>query len=169
MNSIMIEGKIVRLGDTLVSNKNTRKAIGIPSGRNVKVLSINREGPGGQIIITVHDRKHNDGWHSMNLDGEEKSGSGCAIRGKDLFRYFNSNRLSETVIIKGDFLFRKKNLKGKKGTLLAALPDCDESMVEFEEYVEGCSCDGLGKAGHCLVVSDNLLEFVDIKETKKGE
>lgn len=165
MKSTVIDDRVVRLGDTLISNKKAH-AIGLPPNRCIKVLIINRNSD-RKIVIGLVDAKFNDGWHS--LDGAIRSGSGYWLDGKDLFKYFKLHRLSESVIIKDDLLFRKINLKGKKGKLLAALPDCDEGMVEFDEYVEGCSCDGLGRAGHCLVVSNDLLEFVDVEKADKGE
>jgi len=164
MKSVTINDRVVRLGDTLISNKNAR-GIGLPSNRYIKVFIINKRSE-GDIVIGLLDKQLNEGWH--DLDGTIRSGSGYWLSGKELFRYFKLHRSSELVIIKGDFLFRKKNLKGKRGTLLAALPDCNEGMVEFDEYVEGCSCDGLGKAGHCLVVSNDLLEFIDIEKKEKG-
>ncbi len=164
MKSVTIDGRVIRVGDILVSNRKA-PAIGLPAGRSVKIAIINKGQDRGAVIGIADDRS-NDGWH--NLDGLLKSGNGFWLEEKELFRYLKLNRLPESVRIKGDFLFRKKNLKGRKGTLLAALPNCEESMIEFEEFVEGCSCDGLGKAGHCLVVPHNLLEFVETEKAEKG-
>ncbi len=163
MKSAKIDGRVIRVGDTITSNEKAG-SLGLPPGRKVGIVAINKGAGKGKFTIGIANKDFIEGWHS--LEGLLRTGSGYWLDGDQLFKYFKADRLSESVIIKGDFSFRKKDLKGKKGTLLATLPDCDESMVEFEEFVEGCSCDGLGKAGHCLVVSHDLLEFVDIEKGK---
>lgn len=165
MKSVKINGRLVQIGDRLTSRNQSGK-LGIPPGREVKIVDISNRGGGGEAAIGVADTRVNRGWH--NMDGRLDSGSGYWINANELFGYFRLSRLSESVVVKSDFSFRNKNLKGKRGKLLATLPDCDDSMIEFEEFVEGCSCDGLGKAGHCLVVSHSILEFVGAERMEKG-
>ena len=165
MKSVKVDGRLVQVGDRLTSIEGSTR-MGIASGREVKVVDISNNRGGGEAAIGIADTKVNRGWH--NMDGRLDSGSGYWINANELFGYFRPSRLSESVVVKGNFSFRNKNLRGKKGKLLATLPDCDDSMIEFEEYVEGCSCDGLGKAGHCLVVSHSILEFEGDKKMKKG-
>jgi hypothetical protein len=165
MKSVRIDGRLIQVGDRLTSSEESGR-LGIPPNREVKVVDISKNRGGGEAAIGVADTRVNRGWH--NMDGRLDSGSGYWVNSNELFEYFRPSRLSESVIVKSDFSFRNKNLKGKKGKLLATLPDCEDSMIEFEEYVEGCSCDGLGKAGHCLVVSHSILEFVGAKKMEKG-
>jgi len=47
-------------------------------------------------------------------------------------------------------------LGGKPCRMLAGLDD-GTVFVEFNEDVNGCSADGLGKAGHCVAVKTKIL------------
>jgi len=41
--------------------------------------------------------------------------------------------------------------------------------VQFKEDIGGCSCDGLGKRGYCLLVNNNCLkEKLEVEEEKKA-
>jgi hypothetical protein len=51
---------------------------------------------------------------------------------------------------------RGVNLEGKPCHMLAGLED-GTVFVEFEEDVNGCSADGLGRAGYCVAVNTKVL------------
>ena len=51
---------------------------------------------------------------------------------------------------------RGVDLKGRSCRMLAGFED-GTVFVEFEEDVNGCSADGLGKAGHCVAVNTKVL------------
>lgn len=62
--------------------------------------------------------------------------------------------------IKSELIFKRKSLIGKKCTIIRPFKrfsDSSSYFVEFEENIGGCSCDGLGKSGHCLPVNAKFL------------
>ena len=109
-----------------------------------------------------------EGWH--DLGGVIPYGRGYWIGPNDLLKYFRLKRsphplASKKVKVK-DFKFRRKDLSGMRCKVLASLPDGKSSFVEMAEDIGGCGSDGLGKAGHCIVVpNDRLVE----EKPKKSE
>lgn len=71
------------------------------------------------------------------------------------------------MVISKDMNFKGRNLKGMKCQFLIEV-DSDTAFVELEEDVGGCSADGFGKTGHCVVVNKGILEF-DRKEPKSKQ
>lgn len=76
---------------------------------------------------------------------------------------------SGKYFVEKDFLSRGVQLKGLVCNILAHLEN-GSIFVEFEEDVNGCSADGLGKAGHCVALSKGQIkpwkEPVSKKEKK---
>jgi hypothetical protein len=64
------------------------------------------------------------------------------------------------ALIKDEFVFRRKNLKGKVGNIISQLPGSQMLFVEFDEDLGGCSADGLGKAGHCVMIPQKYIKNV---------
>jgi len=73
--------------------------------------------------------------------------------------------LKEAKVVKGDFLFKKRNLKDLPCKIVFPIGTSHDVMVEFDEDIGGCSGDGHGKQGHCVVIDKRSL----IKETKRKE
>jgi hypothetical protein len=67
-----------------------------------------------------------------------------------------------------DVEFKKHPLKGMKCRIVTSLSNGDH-IVELEENVGGLSADGLGKQGHCVVISPSHLKTVKEKKSKKGK
>jgi hypothetical protein len=65
--------------------------------------------------------------------------------------------LPNDFVVGGEFYHRKKNLKGMRLRLLSKI-DNKLAMVELEENVGGGGGDGLGKAGHCVLLPAGLIE-----------
>ncbi len=80
----------------------------------------------------------------------------------NICKRFNRSTASTTYVIDHDFVFKGQNLRDTHCRILAYLKD--EPFVECERHVKGYSCDGLGKAGHCVVVPIRYL-----KEAKYDE
>lgn len=91
-----------------------------------------------------------------NLDGMVPNRTGMQLYLGDLLHYFDLSNTSEKVYISKDLTFKNRNLKGLDCKMLATLPNGDR-FVEFKEDIGGCSCDGLGKRGHCITVDEGLL------------
>jgi hypothetical protein len=81
-----------------------------------------------------------------------------------LFKYFILEPRSKMVIAKSH-KFRKLDLEGMECVILSPLPKGGSSMVEFKKDVGGCGGDGLGKAGHCLIIPNDKL----VKSKKDDE
>lgn len=69
--------------------------------------------------------------------------------------------------IKTDVMFKGKSLISKKCKIIRLFKRFSSTayFVEFEDYIGGCSCDGLGKSGHCLPVNSKFL----VKSPKQVE
>ena len=102
----------------------------------------------GKLVGLRNDSRQIDGWG--NLDGLVAPHTGVWIAIKDLSKY--TEILENTIEITGDFTFKGKNLKGKKGKLLHENQSTGETFIEFDEHIMGGAADGLGKAGHCAAV-----------------
>lgn len=63
----------------------------------------------------------------------------------------------ESKVIRGDFLFKKRNLKDLPCKIVFPIGNDYDVMVEFNEDIGGCSGDGQGKQGHCTVVDKRSL------------
>lgn len=100
-----------------------------------------------------------------DLDGMVAPGTGLWIDSRYLAQYFDLS-ISKTMIVKDKFMFRRKNLEGMKCRTVGTLPDNKSSFVEFDENVDGCSADGLGKAGHCVIIPHEYLKLVDKADKK---
>jgi len=93
-----------------------------------------------------------DQW--SDLDGEVENRRGWWV---------NKERLEKCIEgwggeyhVAGKLEHRGVDLKGKPCRMLAGLDD-GTVFVEFEEDVNGCSADGLGKTGHCVAVNTKVL------------
>jgi len=71
---------------------------------------------------------------------------------------------SNKHIIAVDYNFKGRNLKGMECELLADIGKY--VMVEMDEDVGGISCDGLGKKGHCIPISLDILKTKQIGLSK---
>lgn len=54
----------------------------------------------------------------------------------------------------------KESLHRKKGKILSASFRPDYHNIEFDDNVDGHSCRGQGKPGHCLLVDDRYLKKI---------
>lgn len=139
-------------------------------------LTLNRKGRSmdlGEVgdvveVVAIAESKHlmasklslvrldgpHPGW--SNLSENVPNGTGLYFYLEKLIEYFNFADLSGDVYISKDLVFKNVNLLNLNCKTLATLPNGDY-FVEFEEDIGGCSCDGLGKKGHCIAVSKEIL------------
>ena len=134
-----------------------------PEGTTPIVYKIQRvfngEYDDDQIALYNQDYKI-DGWH--DLDGQVDSGRGRWFGATELGQYIDVP--DGQVVINKDINFKGRNLKGMKCQFLIEV-GADTAFVELEEDVGGCSADGFGKAGHCVVVNRGILKL-NRKESK---
>lgn len=140
-----------------------------PYGNGKKVLTVKIVYIKGEPdwLIGVMSSAPMAGWH--DLDGRVSDSRGYWVGLKEIAKYFKPKKsmLNKRMEVKG-FKFRQKDMTGTKCKILAGLPDGKSSFVECDDYVGGCGSDGLGKAGHCIVVpNENLVEEEKSKNTDK--
>jgi len=166
-NFIVHRGVEIRQGDRAIMPPNS------PFGNGnrrveIEIIAFKRTGPGNYNVGVAADRPIG-GWHE--LDGRVPPEHGYWISPIDLFKYFlykgSPHPLQGKRTEVENFKFRKKNLNGMKCKILASLPDGKSSFVEMAEDIGGCGSDGLGKAGHCIVVPNNKI--VEAKPKKKAK
>ena len=100
-----------------------------------------------------HDTKI-DSWG--DLDGEVSNRRGWWVDKKQLALCIMEMDDTEFEVRK-DFVYRGTNLKGKPCRVIARFGDKKTVFAEFDEHVNGCSADGMGKAGHCVGLNVNIL------------
>ena len=173
LNHIKLAGRAYKTGDRFKYIKIPKSTDGyrgldyIVIGEIVKLATIKRQErrDGRQSItfgIEMSSGIRCEQWH--NLDGMLPSRAGYYIREKHLIDAFT--RVSDTMFISKPFSFKRRDLKNMKCKTISPMPGGKEMVVEFDEDVGGCGADGLGKAGHCLVVPNNVL--MPIKEKEKS-
>ncbi len=161
VNFIMHKGVRITKGDRAIMVYNS------PFGNGDKFIEVEvarfRKGKRVGVIASVKM----PGWH--DLDGTIPFGRGYWVNPNDFLKYFRPREsvypLANKKMKVKDFKFCRRDLSGMKCKVLASLPDGKSSFVEMIEDVGGCGSDGLGKAGHCVVVpNDKLIE----EEPKKN-
>ena len=98
-------------------------------------------------------------WH--NLDGEVGENKGYWVSAEELGMCIQEG--ASNYEIAKPIEHRGVQLKGMPCKRLATLED-GSIFVEFEQDVNGCSADGLGKAGHCVAVNTSALKVMKKKE-----
>jgi len=147
-STIKLNNKIYHKGDTLTLNKDASAICHAPNGLKVQIMYIRD----GSVGLYSTDQRVD---HWSNLDGEVDDYRGWWIGAQDLGRCIKAEFGNEFEIV-GSLKHRGVELKGMPCRTLAGLED-GTIFVEFEEDVNGCSADGLGKSGHCVAVNNKVL------------
>lgn len=165
--TIKHKGKYVTInvGDILTLNEQGETANLGTKGDMARVLSIYscRHLPDSKLQI-VRNTPH-IAW--CNLSGQLPSPAGLDLFVGDVLVYFDFGVPLEDVYISKNFTFKNRNLKGLDCKYLAAFRGGD-CFVEFEEDIGGCSCDGLGRAGHCIIINRGFLMEKEGKRRDKS-
>ena len=158
---IEVEGKVFRVGDRLRSELVSGDIAMCNPGTEVTIVCILTSKSDG-TQIGVRSEIELSGWH--DLDGRVPHGYGLWVRPSTLMKCFKE--LSNSFVVGGEFYHRKKNLKGMRLRLLNRV-DKSLAMVELEENVGGGGGDGLGKAGHCVLLPSGLIAKEPTKKKSK--
>lgn len=129
------------------SNANAPKIGLCPEGVEVKIKTICDKG-----LVGLQSPKPFEGWSS--LEGIVPRGCGYWASHDTVVELFD--KMSSDFVIKGPAKFKKKSLDGMKCRPIASVGP-GLYFVELEENVGGGSADGLGKKGHCVLVSTDHL------------
>ena len=155
---VTLNGRLFHKGDKVTFNS---KAIGVcygPVGHKVEIRYISSD------TIGLYSEVRLDNW--SDLDGEVQERKGWWIPVSDLEKVIEEGSNSRFEICK-PIKYRGVQLEGKTCRRLVSLED-GNIFVEFDEHVNGCSADGLGKTGYCVAVSRAALKAVK-KEEKQAK
>ena len=145
--SITIAGRVYTIGDVLRSNARAAKLGLCPENVPVVVKAITDSG-----LVGLHSRKAYADWG--DLEGTVPPHTGYWAAPDAVVDMFD--KVDNSFMIRGSAKFKKKSLSGMKCRVIAPL-DGNLCFVELEENVGGGSADGLGKKGHCVLVSKDAL------------
>lgn len=147
---------VINVGDIIDISKSGTQAIGVPQGVSAKIMHIYQH----NMYTTESELE------LIRIDGESWApGGNTTIRIciNDFVVWFDIKPIPKNLHIAKRFIFKDRNLEGMPCKKIVILKNGDY-FVELEENVSGCSCDGLGKVGHCIVVKKSIL-----KETKPAK
>lgn len=165
LNSIVTRNGILSLGQEVICKKKDLEYDGIPIPMGRYTIASMKKGMGNNELVGI--RSHQPVAASWgNLDGHIENGQGLWID-KDFFTSAFDRNINMRMSVKGEFMFRQRNLEGMECRTVGTLPDGQSSFVEFNEHVDGCSADGLGKAGYCIIIPHKSL--ISAKKDTKGK
>lgn len=161
--TIKLNGRTYQEGDRVTLNSLAQQECNASQGTEVIILRRQTNEIDGGILIGLYSDSPISGWH--NLDGAISGNHGWWIP---------KNRLAKCIVVEDEVIYKvnKKlnnrgiELKGKTCKILGQLEDAS-IFVEFEENVNGCSADGLGKAGYCVALSPGYLTSKKRKKSAK--
>lgn len=156
-----IDGQVYRIGDILESTDVTEEIDMCPVGTKVEVVCFCNKSGGYYIGVVNFEEMPN--WH--DLDGRCPHGRGLWMTRSTLARCFVKKE--EFYVVNKNFMHRRRNLKGMKFRLLTKTGHDRMIMAEMEEDVGGGGGDGLGKAGHCVLLPAGLASKVQTKKKSK--
>ncbi len=159
LSSYTRKGRTFRVGLSATINNRGENAGVAMAGERVEIRSIRDDA--GRILIGIRGR-HRENWH--DLDGATENGTGYWLELTQACEFLDME-CNEPKHIKDDLQFKGRNLKGMKCKILTSIQG-SAFIVEFEENIGGISCDGLGRRGHCLPVSSNILSTRPGKKEK---
>lgn len=158
LSKLEVEGRVFRPGDRLEAVDISGEIHMCSPGMVVEILCIKNE-PDSSIYIGVTSKTGQLDWHDLN--GRCEAGHGLWLTPNTLLHCFR--KLPNVFEVKGSFSFRRQNLKGMRFRLLSRAED-NMLLAEMEENVGGGGGDGMGKAGHCVLLPAGLAKEVKVKK-----
>lgn len=157
---IKIDGRFYEIG-SFVRTTRANSALGnLPVGTKLQLYCLHDAE--SEIVGLFSPNKSIPGWH--DLDGKVALRHGWWARFDQLVKTIEP--LDETYKVRIDAQSRGISLKNKTCRVICQ-PEESIVFVEFDEHVNGCSADGLGKAGHCVALPPDALSKVKEKSNKK--
>lgn len=159
------ESVIIKTGMRVKLNRLAEEDGVAPEGCTPVVFKIKRgfNGEFDEDMIALYNKDYKiDGWG--HLDEQVESKRGRWFTATELAKYIDISDVQ--MIIGKDLNFKGRNLKGMQCQILIEV-DPNTVFVELGEDVGGCSADGFGKTGHCIVVNKEILKKVTLKQKEK--
>ena len=153
--SVEINGQIINIGSPVtvtdaVLNSSYRNILEPGEIMFIRLIYVRKD---NSFTLGIYSDEYKSGWH--DLEGHTEDGHGWFFEDEEVRKYF---KFRTKVLIISDFEYKKENLKGLKGRIIAIIDKSDHLLVELEKNVGGSSGDGLGKKGHCLMVNRKLVK-----------
>lgn len=125
---------------------------------SIAVIRSTKINGSGEVAVGMDfEVSHNAKYH--DLDGMVKFGHGYWLTPNRLLSESSFILLQEKIVLKPGIKLKEKDIGNKQGRILKYFFRTEYVMVELSENVEGCSGDGLGKAGHCVILEKNKINF----------
>ncbi len=153
--SIEIDGLMVHIESPIIANKDILDSqyLGIIEPGEVMIVKTIYRKSNNTFSLGLYSDKYKSEWH--DLEGNVENGHGWFFEDEEIRRYFT---FKTNIVVVSDFEFKKENLKGLKGRILAAVDKTNHFLVEFEKNIGGSSGDGLGKRGRCIIIDRRLVK-----------
>lgn len=148
--SATFNGVKFSVGDRLQANAKADEENVCKEGRVVTIVYIRDQ----KDYVGIRSDEYIPAWGS--LSGKTKDGFGRYVRLSEISLFFKHVG-SEVLVIREDVFFKNRNLKGMKCRYLLSIEGGSQSFIELTENVGAGGADGLGKAGHCVLVPDDKL------------
>ena len=136
-----------------------------PRGSKAIVKAIKIDNSGDIIVGICFESSYHTKYH--DLDGMVKDGYGYWLTPAQLLSDSSFILLQEDIVLKPGIKLKEKDIGNKQGHILKHLSNTNYVMVELLENIEGCSGDGLGKAGHCVILEKDRINFKHKKKENK--
>jgi hypothetical protein len=157
---VTVNGRKIHKGMTVTAHMNQSVC---PAGTVAEIFALSENKGNLSPAIGLYSKKKVPGWSDLN--GTVEYGHGWWLSRSTLARAFIIGQ--PIFVIKDDIQYKGKKLQGMKCEKIPSSVGKDTAFVQLEKNVGGGSADGLGKAGHCIVVNPKALEM--LKESKGKE
>ena len=128
-----------------------------PSGSKTVIKAIKVDPSGDLVIGVCFEVPYSTKYH--DLDGMVKFGHGYWLTSIQLLSESSFILLQENIVLNPNTKLGERDISNKKGRILRYLSNPKYIMIELLENVKGCSGDGLGKAGHCIILEKDKINF----------
>jgi len=161
LKTIEFNDFVIKVGDKFRVKKGSSTPDGCPTNCIVKVECITSDG-----LIGLYSKHAIEGWSDLN--GRVNYEHGLYVQAKYVYKNLD--------IIKTEFTIQKAikhkghNLQGMKCKLIKSLRHTQHVFVEVDKNIGAGGADGLGKLGHCILITkDNLSSIPPEKKKSKNQ
>jgi hypothetical protein len=148
-----------------ITKRGERRGWG-PKGSKALIKTIKIDDSGDALVGMYFETAYGENYHS--LDGMVKQGHGYWLSLPQLLSDSAFTFEQENITLQPGIKLKERNIGNKQGRILKHFSNTEYIMVELLENVEGCSGDGLGKAGHCVILKKDKVSLKKMS-IKKGE
>ena len=161
LKTIEFNDFVIKVGDKFRAKEGSSTPDGCTENCTVRVEYITGSG-----LIGLYSECLIEGWG--DLDGRVKYGHGFFIQEDYLCKYFRPFKTEFTI--QKAIKHKGHNLQGMKCKLIKSLRHTQHVFVEVDKNIGAGGADGLGKLGHCILITkDNLSSIPPEKKKSKNQ